>query len=49
MHDAFIGIDLATALDDKLRRAALKYPVERVRGQALKYHEYDDYEPGQTD
>ncbi len=43
------GIDLAAALDDKLRRAALKYPVERVRGRALKYHEYDDYDPEAAD
>jgi NTP pyrophosphatase (non-canonical NTP hydrolase) len=39
------NIDLAAALDDKLRRAALKYPIDRVRGQALKYDEYADYEP----
>jgi NTP pyrophosphatase (non-canonical NTP hydrolase) len=38
-------IDLAAARDDKLRRAALKYPIDRVRGQALKYDEYADYEP----
>ncbi|MEN0061864.1 MAG: nucleotide pyrophosphohydrolase [Myxococcota bacterium] len=42
------GIDLASALDAKLRKAEAKYPVERVRGQALKYHEYDDYE-GQSE
>jgi len=38
------GVDLGSALDDKLRRAELKYPADRVRGKALKYHEYDDYE-----
>lgn len=37
------GVDLAAALDDKLRRAEEKYPADRVRGQALKYHEYDGY------
>jgi NTP pyrophosphatase (non-canonical NTP hydrolase) len=36
-------IDLAAALDDKLQRAAKKYPAERVRGQALKYHEYAEW------
>jgi dCTP diphosphatase len=36
-------IDLAAALDEKLRKAALKYPVDRVRGQARKYHEYEEY------
>jgi len=35
-------IDLATALRSKLARAAEKYPVERVRGRALKYDEYPD-------
>lgn len=35
-------IDLAAALRSKLARAAEKYPVDRVRGQALKYDEYDD-------
>lgn len=34
------GIDLAEALDRKLAAAAAKYPVERVRGKALKYDEY---------
>ena len=38
------GIDLAAALDAKLAKAELKYPVERVRGQALKYDEYPDYD-----
>jgi NTP pyrophosphatase (non-canonical NTP hydrolase) len=34
------GVDLPTAVDEKLRRAEQKYPADRVRGQALKYHEY---------
>lgn len=37
------GIDLAEALDQKLAKAERKYPVERVRGQALKYHEYEGW------
>ncbi len=37
-------IDLAAAVDAKLQRAEKKYPVERVRGKALKYHEYDDWD-----
>ena len=39
------GIDLASALDRKLARAAEKYPADLVRGQALKYSEY----PSDTD
>ena len=39
------GIDLADALDSKLARAAKKYPEEQVRGQALKYDEYDGWTP----
>lgn len=38
------GVDLAAALDAKLARAERKYPAERVRGKALKYHEYDEWE-----
>lgn len=38
------GVDLAAALDHKLSEAARKYPAERVRGQALKYDEYDAWE-----
>ena len=37
-------IDLAAALEAKLEVAAHKYPVERVKGQALKYDEYDEWE-----
>ncbi len=40
------GIDLAAALESKLARAAEKYPVERVRGLALKYDEYEGWDPG---
>ena len=35
------GIDLGQAMEKKLASAQLKYPVERVRGKALKYNEYD--------
>lgn len=35
-------IDLAAAFRDKLVVAREKYPVERVRGRALKYDEYDE-------
>ena len=37
-------IDLAAAMEAKLERAAEKYPADRVRGQALKYDEYDEWE-----
>lgn len=43
------GIDLAAALDAKLASAALKYPVERVKGKALKYDEYDAYQGDGSD
>lgn len=39
------GVDLGQAVLDKLAKAERKYPVERVRGQALKYHEYPDWTP----
>ena len=35
-------IDLAAAVKEKLRTSAIKYPIERVRGQALKYDEYGE-------
>ncbi len=38
------GVDLAEALDAKLAKAEAKYPVDRVRGRALKYHEYDEWD-----
>lgn len=34
------GVDLEHALLDKLERARAKYPVDRVKGKALKYDEY---------
>jgi len=37
------GVDLALALEEKLVVARKKYPVDKVRGKALKYHEYDDW------
>lgn len=36
-HDQ--GIDLATALQDKLRRNAEKYPVDKAKGSNKKYTE----------
>ena len=38
-------IDLDAALERKLASAAKKYPTARVRGRALKYDEYEEYEP----
>ncbi len=35
------GIDPAAAVGAKLRKNALKYPVEKARGKALKYTELD--------
>ncbi|MCA9571790.1 MAG: hypothetical protein KC656_28325 [Myxococcales bacterium] len=34
------GVDLEAALESKLERARAKYPVDTVRGKALKYDEY---------
>jgi dCTP diphosphatase len=36
-------IDLLQALSDKLHVAEQKYPVEQVRGLALKYNEYNNW------
>ena len=36
-----LEIDLLAATSRKLAENARKYPAERVRGQALKYDEYD--------
>lgn len=38
------GVDLGAALTAKLAAAERKYPADRVRGKALKYHEYDDWD-----
>lgn len=38
-------VDLARALREKLEVAAQKYPADRVRGRALKYDEYPEWEP----
>jgi len=35
-----LDIDLLQAAAEKLERNAVKYPAERVRGQARKYDEY---------
>ena len=37
-------VDLAAALKRKLAAAAEKYPADRVRGQALKYDEYAEWD-----
>ena len=37
------GVDLARAFDAKLAVAEAKYPIDRVRGQALKYDEYPEW------
>ncbi len=40
------GIDLGLALRKKLAVAEEKYPADRVRGKALKYNEYEEWEGG---
>ncbi len=32
-----VGIDLIDAIEDKLKKNAIKYPVEKARGVATKY------------
>lgn len=36
------GIDLSTAIRDKMRKNAEKYPVGKSRGRALKYTQLDN-------
>lgn len=36
-----LDVDLVRAAEDKIVRNAAKYPVERVRGDARKYSDYD--------
>jgi dCTP diphosphatase len=36
-----LGVDLLAAADDKIVLNERKYPVDRVRGDARKYDEYD--------
>ncbi|HEX8914139.1 MAG TPA: nucleotide pyrophosphohydrolase [Humisphaera sp.] len=36
---ADLGIDLGDALEQKLAKDALKYPVDKARGKNLKYNE----------
>jgi NTP pyrophosphatase (non-canonical NTP hydrolase) len=33
-------IDLKTALENKLKKNAIKYPIEKVKGNNKKYNEY---------
>lgn len=42
------GIDPERALADKLAEAAKRYPADRVRGRALKYDEYPEWQSGET-
>jgi len=37
-HD--MGIDINAALEAKIKKNALKYPVEKVKGRSDKYDEY---------
>ena len=36
-----LDVDLVRAADDKIAQNERKYPIERVRGDARKYTEYD--------
>ena len=35
----FVKVDLGAALEEKLKKDALKYPIEKSRGRAEKYNE----------
>jgi NTP pyrophosphatase (non-canonical NTP hydrolase) len=37
-----LGVNLADALEQKLAKDAKKYPIEKARGRADKYTEYED-------
>ncbi|MCR4318026.1 MAG: nucleotide pyrophosphohydrolase [Planctomycetes bacterium] len=39
-----LGIDLAKAIEEKVRIAEKKYPKDIVRGRNLKYDQYEHYE-----
>lgn len=36
-----LGLDLPAAIDAKTRKNELKYPIDKVKGSAKKYNEYD--------
>jgi NTP pyrophosphatase (non-canonical NTP hydrolase) len=38
-----LEVDLGAAVEEKMVLNRLKYPADRVRGDARKYHEYDAY------
>ena len=40
------GVDLGAAMERGLEKAERKYPADRVRGQALKYDEYAEWDAG---
>ena len=37
-----LGVDLLAAVEDKMVINRAKYPADKVRGDARKYHEYKD-------
>ena len=37
-----LGVNLGDALEQKLEKDAKKYPIEKARGRADKYTEYED-------
>lgn len=39
-----LDVDLFAAVEEKMVLNRAKYPAERVRGDARKYHEYENYE-----
>ena len=36
-----LGIDILNAVADKMKKNETKYPADKVRGSAKKWHEYD--------
>ncbi len=35
------GIDIKTAVEEKMKKNALKYPIEKVKGSSKKYSKYE--------
>lgn len=36
-----VGVDIATAIEQKIKKNEAKYPAEKVKGRSKKYSEYE--------
>ncbi len=41
-----LGVDIEKAVNTKIKLNESKYPVDKVRGKAAKYYEYDEGDDG---